>query len=180
MYLFSASLKPRRTTCGRARSSRRNRFELGDRRDRRVTVSLTIRHGSPRGARHRSSHAGIESRTRPDRFQLPAWLDSTPADGRCDPWRPAIVAISAFQHEVSVANRGDASRRGAFRLVALVVFEVFASFVVNALIKASQFPGAAMPFGSWSSVRRWALGLERAIGGDESDAFRACRRSCRP
>jgi hypothetical protein len=108
-YLFSASLKPRRTTCGRARSSRRNRFELGDRRDRRVTVSLTIRHGSPRCARHRSSHAGIESRKRPDRFQLPAWLDSTPADGRRDPWRPAIVAISAFQHEVSVAIRGDAS-----------------------------------------------------------------------
>ena len=99
-------MKPRRTTCGRARSSRRNRFELGD---RRVTVSLTIRHGSPRCARHRSSHAGIESRKRPDRFQLPAWLDSTPADGRRDPWRPAIVAISAFQHEVSVAIRGDAS-----------------------------------------------------------------------
>ena len=56
MYLFSASLKPRRTTCGRARSSRRNRFELGD---RRVNVSLTIRHGSPRCAPHSRPTAGV-------------------------------------------------------------------------------------------------------------------------
>jgi hypothetical protein len=31
-------------------------------------------------------------------------------------------------------------RRGAFRLVALVVFEVFANFVVNALIKDLPTP----------------------------------------
>jgi len=33
-------------------------------------------------------------------------------------------------------------RRGAFRLVALVVFEVFANFVVNALIKGLPIPNS--------------------------------------
>ena len=169
MYLCSASLKPRRTTCGRARSSRRNRFELGDYRDRRVTVSLTIRHGSPRCARHRSSHAGIESRKRPDRFQLPAWLDSTPADGRRDPWRPAIVAISAFQHEVSVAIRGDASpawRLSARRSRRLRGLRELRGECANQGPPNSQRPTSKSfaVFGSWKSgIGSWQ-GVHECVG----------------
>jgi hypothetical protein len=56
------------------------------------------RHGSPRCARPRSSHAGIESVTkRQQRFRIPARLDSDAGRGRRDPWRSAIPAISAFE-----------------------------------------------------------------------------------
>ncbi len=139
------------------RSSRRNRFERGDRRDRRVNVSLTIRHGSPRCARHRSSHAGIESRKRPDRFQLPAWLDSTPADGRRDPWRPAIVAISAFQHEVSVAIRGDAAP--AWRLSARRSPRLRGLRELRGECANQRPPNSQLPSPKLNAFGNWELGL---------------------
>jgi hypothetical protein len=36
-------------------------------------------------------------------------------------------------------------RRGAFRLISVVVFEVFANFVVNALIKDLPTPNLQLP-----------------------------------
>jgi hypothetical protein len=50
-------------------------------------------------------------------------------------------------------------RRGAFRLVALVVFEVFANFVVNALIKDLPTPKKAWELGVLE-VGSWRLGVD--------------------
>ena len=43
-------------------------------------------------------------------------------------------------------------RRGAFRLVALLVFEVFANFVVNALIKDLPTPNSQLPIPNSQSL----------------------------
>ena len=48
-------------------------------------------------------------------------------------------------------------RRGAFRLVALVVFEVFANSVVNALIKDLPIPNYQLPKRTMNNWE-WALG----------------------
>jgi len=48
-------------------------------------------------------------------------------------------------------------RRGAVRLVALVVFEVFASFVVNALIK--DLPTSNLQLPKVLRVGSWELGV---------------------
>jgi hypothetical protein len=60
------------------------------------------RHGSPRRARPRSSHAGIESiDPRQSRFRIPARLDADAGRGRRNPWRSAIPAIPAFEFRSS-------------------------------------------------------------------------------
>ncbi|HWV94704.1 MAG TPA: hypothetical protein VNZ24_10315, partial [Vicinamibacterales bacterium] len=68
------------------------------------------RHGSPRFARHASSHTGIESLERPKRFRIPAWLDLDAGNCRRDPWHPAISAtlrlIQFFVSFVQTKLRG--------------------------------------------------------------------------
>ena len=64
-------------------------------------------------------------------------------------------------------------RRGAFRLVALVVFEVFANFVVNALIKDLPTSNSQRPTSNTLEVGRWRM---YQIGGYEAGTNARNRR----
>ena len=75
-------------------------------------------------------------------------------------------------------SEGTPHRRGAFRLVALVVFEVFANSVVNALIKDLPIPNYQLPkrtMNNWE-LGPWELGVNRVLYALKPPALRAERR----